>query len=83
MKKDADNFRDSAVLDVINTLKQHGVSISIYEPALETDSFEGCPVINDLAQFKQQNDLIVANRWHDELSDVKDKVYSRDVFGYS
>ncbi len=83
MKKDADNFRDSAVLDVINTLKQHGMSITIYEPALDTDSFEGCQVINELDRFKQQNDLIVANRWHDELSDVKDKVYSRDVFGYS
>lgn len=83
MKKDADNFRDSAVLDVINTLKQHGMSITIYEPALDTDSFEGCQVINELDRFKQQNDLIVANRWHDELSDVKAKVYSRDVFGYS
>ena len=68
---------------LINTLKQHGMNITIYEPALDTDSFEGCHVINELDRFKQQNDLIVANRWHDELSDVKDKVYSRDVFGYS
>ncbi len=83
MKKDADNFRDSAILDVINILKQHGMNISIYEPALEADSFEGCTVINNLDAFKQQNDLIIANRWHDELLDIKDKVYSRDVFGYS
>ena len=83
MKKDADNFRDSAILDVINILKQHGMNISIYEPALEADSFEGCTVINNLEDFKQQNDLIIANRWHDELLDIKDKVYSRDVFGYS
>lgn len=88
MKKDADNFRDSAILDVINILKQHGMNISIYEPALEADhleadSFEGCTVINNLEAFKQQNDLIIANRWHDELLDIKDKVYSRDVFGYS
>ena len=83
MKKDADNFRDSAILDVINILKQHGMNISIYEPALEADSFEGCTVINNLEVFKQQNDLIIANRWHDELLDIKDKVYSRDVFGYS
>ena len=83
MKKDADNFRDSAILDVINILKQHGMNISIYEPALEADSFEGCTVINELEVFKQQNDLIIANRWHDELLDIKDKVYSRDVFGYS
>jgi len=83
MKKDADNFRDSAVLDVIHTLKQHGMSVTIYEPALEQASFEDCEVINDLDQFKQKNDLIVANRWHAELEDVADKVYSRDVFGYS
>ena len=83
MKKDADNFRDSAILDVINILKQYGMNISIYEPALEADSFEGCTVINNLEDFKQQNDLIIANRWHDELLDIKDKVYSRDVFGYS
>ena len=83
MKKDADNFRDSAILDVINILKQHGMNISIYEPALEAENFEGCTVINKLEVFKQQNDLIIANRWHDELLDIKDKVYSRDVFGYS
>ena len=83
MKKDADNFRDSAVLDVIHTLKQHGMSVTIYEPALEQASFEDCEVINNLDQFKQKNDLIVANRWHAELEDVADKVYSRDVFGYS
>lgn len=83
MKKDADNFRDSAVLDVIHTLKQHGMSVTIYEPALEQASFEDCEVINDLDKFKQKNDLIVANRWHAELEDVADKVYSRDVFGYS
>ena len=83
MKKDADNFRDSAVLDVIHTLKQHGMSVTIYEPALEQASFEDCEVINDIDQFKQKNDLIVANRWHAELEDVADKVYSRDVFGYS
>lgn len=83
MKKDADNFRDSAVLDIIQILKQHGLSISIFEPALIEDSFEGCEVIHDLATFKQQKELIVANRWHDELQDVEDKVYSRNVFGYS
>ncbi len=83
MKKDADNFRDSAILDVINILKQHGMNISIYEPALEAENFEGCTVINELEVFKKQNDLIIANRWHDELLDIKDKVYSRDVFGYS
>lgn len=87
MKKDADNFRDSAILDIIKMLKQHGVNITIYEPALfgtaYQDHFEDCPVIHDLSVFKQQNDLIVANRWHEELKDIKNKVYCRDVFGYS
>lgn len=83
MKKDADNFRDSAVLDIMNILKQHGLTLTIYEPTLSVDSYEGCEVINDFEQFKQSNDLIIANRWHDDLEDVKDKVYSRDVFGYS
>ena len=83
MKKDADNFRDSAVLDIIQMLKQHGLSISIFEPALVETNFEGCEVIRNLDVFKQQNDLNVANRWHNELQDVENKVYSRDVFGYS
>lgn len=87
MKKDADNFRDSAILDIIHILKQHGLTITIYEPALVTTAsqpcFEDCEVIANLSEFKQGNQLIVANRWDDELADVRDKVYSRDVFGYS
>lgn len=83
MKKDADNFRDSAVLDIIQILQQHGMTVTVFEPALAAEQFADCLVINDLETFKNKNDLIVANRWHDDLSDVADKVYSRDVFGYS
>lgn len=83
MKKDADNFRDSAVLDVIDILVQHGLDVTIYEPALETESFADCQVIDNLAKFKQANDLIIANRWHDDLADVESKIYTRDVFGFS
>jgi len=83
MKKDADNFRDSAVLDIIQILKQHGMTVTVFEPALTDNQFADCTVINNLEDFKNKNDLIVANRWHDELSDIADKVYSRDVFGYS
>lgn len=83
MKKDADNFRDSAILDIINTLKQHGLTITIYEPAIQDNEFQGCAIIADLNTFKQANDLIVANRWHDELNTVAKKVYTRDVFGFS
>ncbi len=93
MKKDADNFRDSAVLDIIGILKQHGVTVTIFEPALdekklranvsETSVLSDCDVITDLATFKQKNDLIIANRLDEALSDVMNKVYSRDAFGYS
>lgn len=83
MKKDADNFRDSAVLDIIDILLQHGLAITIYEPSIIDDSFKNCTVIHDVQQFIEQNDLIVANRWDDELAAVSDKVYTRDVFGYS
>lgn len=83
MKKDADNFRDSAVLDIINILLQHGLTVNIYEPSLTSDTFKNCVVIDDIQQFMQQNDIIVANRWDDELLTVKEKVYTRDVFGYN
>lgn len=83
MKKDADNFRDSAVLDIIQILQQHGMTVTVFEPALAAEQFADCLVINDFETFKNKNDLIVANRWHDDLSDIADKVYSRDVFGYS
>lgn len=83
MKKDADNFRDSAVLDIIDILLQHGLAITIYEPSITDDAFRNCTVIHDVQQFIEQNDLIVANRWDDELAAVSDKVYTRDVFGYS
>lgn len=83
MKKDADNFRDSAVLDIIDILLQHGLTISIYEPSIMDNTFKNCAVIHDVEQFIEQNDLIVANRWDDELAAVSDKVYTRDVFGYS
>ncbi|WP_227429038.1 nucleotide sugar dehydrogenase [Psychrobacter sp. I-STPA6b] len=82
MKKDADNYRDSAILDIITLLQQHGLDITIYEPSLNDTQFQGCAVTHDLVDFKHNHDLIVANRWHDELQDISDKVYSRDVFGF-
>lgn len=83
MKKDADNFRDSAILDIIELLKQHAITVQIYEPSLAMAEFMDCPVINDLPTFLQSSDVIVANRLHSELDSVKAKVYSRDVFGDS
>lgn len=83
MKKDADNFRDSAILDIIELLKQHAIDVQIYEPSLTQTDFMDCPVIDDLQHFLESSDIIVANRLHSELDTVKEKVYSRDVFGDS
>ena len=83
MKKDADNFRDSAILDIIDLLKQHAIDVQIYEPSLADSEFMDCPINHDLSDFLAGCDVIVANRLHEELESVKDKVYSRDVFGDS
>lgn len=83
MKKDADNFRDSAILDIIDLLKQHAIDVQIYEPSLADSQFMDCQINNDLSDFLAGCDVIVANRLHEELESVKDKVYSRDVFGDS
>ncbi|GEN30133.1 UDPglucose 6-dehydrogenase [Cerasibacillus quisquiliarum] len=80
MKTGSDNFRQSAIQDVINHIKRDGVEVVIYEPVLEKAEFDGSKVIKDFAEFKEVSDVIVANRLSDELKDVKDKVYTRDVF---
>ena len=79
MKKDSDNFRKSAIFDVIENLKNKNIEINIYEPTIDDDSFEGLKIQNDFDKFKD-NDIIVANRIDDKLKDVEDKVYSRDLF---
>ena len=61
-------------------LKGEGVTVVIYEPTLDKPDFYGSEVTHDLAEFKQQSDIIVANRWNDELSDIADKVFTRDLF---
>ncbi|MGF3194961.1 nucleotide sugar dehydrogenase [Facklamia sp. P13055] len=80
MKSGSDNFRQSAIQDIIKLLVDEGIEIIIYEPTLSQDSIMNCPVINDLAQFKQQSDIILANRTEDELKDALDKVFTRDIF---
>lgn len=79
MKKGSDNFRKSAIFDVINNLKKKGANIVIYEPNLDGDDFEGMKLIRDLEDFKKV-DLIIANRVEDDLKDVKNKLYTRDLF---
>lgn len=80
MKKDSDNFRQSAILDVMQILRKYGIEIIIYEPELKRNNFYNLEVINDINQFKQKAELILTNRMHDELKDVIEKVYTRDLY---
>ncbi|WOE30894.1 MULTISPECIES: nucleotide sugar dehydrogenase [unclassified Acinetobacter] len=81
MKVGSDNFRDSAIQDIITELEEYNVQIVIYEPTLKTDHFEHYLVNHNLSAFLQQSDVILANRIHDDLNPVQDKVYTRDLFG--
>ena len=80
MKSNSDNFRSSALLDVMERLRGKGVEIVVYEPTLTADSYCGYPRIAELSAFKRRCDVILANRVAAELADVTDKVYTRDIF---
>lgn len=80
MKTGSDNFRQSAIQGVIERLKVEGIEVVVYEPVVEEDVFDSLRVVKDFDEFKQISDVIVANRLSEEIKDVREKVYTRDLF---
>ena len=81
MKAGSDNFRDSAIQDIMRELKEYNIDVVIYEPTLTSQSFEGYELYNTLTEFLETTDVILANRMHTDLEAVKHKLYTRDLFG--
>ena len=80
MKKESDNWRESSIIDIIKLLKKKGKKIIIYEPYISKKEFLGFPIINNISIFKNQSNLVITNRMQEELEDIKNKVFTRDIF---
>lgn len=80
MKAGSDNFRSSSIQGIMKRIKARGVTVVVYEPSLEATEFYGSRVVHDLDDFKRTCDIVLANRWSDELRDIEDRVFTRDLF---
>ena len=81
MKEKSDNIRESSIQGIMKRIKAKGIEVVVYEPILKEESFFGSKIISNIDVFKQVSDLIICNRFNEDLRDCKKKVFTRDIFG--